>query len=47
MAQYYDSKEISQKLEKQLNICKWESVNNGESFEIELPVVLYFNYQRF
>ena len=46
MAQFYEVKEMSQKLEKQLNICKWESINNGESFEIELPVVLYFNYQR-
>ena len=46
MAQYYEAKEISQKLEKQLNICKLESINNGASFEIELPVVLYFNYQR-
>ena len=46
MSQYYSAKEISKKLETQLNICKWESKNNGESFEIELPVVLYFNYQR-
>lgn len=46
MAQYYGSKEISEKLEKQLEICHWESVNKGESFQIELPVVLYFNYQR-
>ena len=46
MAQYYEAKEISEKLEKQLKICQWESINNGESFQIELPVVLYFNYQR-
>ena len=46
MAQFYEAKEISQMLEKQLNICKWESIKNGPSFEIELPVVLYFNYQR-
>ena len=46
MAQYYEAKEISEKLAEQLEICKWESINNGESFEIELPVVLYFNYQR-
>ena len=46
MSQYYDSKEISKKIEQQLKICKWESINNGTSFEIELPVVLYFNYQR-
>ena len=46
MAQYYESKEISKKLEQQLKICKWDSINNGKSFEIELPVVLYFNYQR-
>ena len=46
MVQYYNSKEISEKLEKQLNICGWKSINNGELFEVELPVVLYFNYQR-
>jgi len=46
MAQYYEAKEISEKLEEQLKICRWESINNGESFQIELPVVLYFNYQR-
>lgn len=46
MAQYYESKEISENLEKQLKICHWESINEGESFQIELPVVLYFNYQR-
>ena len=46
MAQYYEAKEISAKLENQLKICKWKSINNGEAFEIELPVVLYFNYQR-
>ncbi len=42
----YTKDEISLKLEKQLNICKWESINNKEYFTIELPVVLYFNYQR-
>jgi hypothetical protein len=46
MAQYYESKEISKMLEQQLKICKWDNINDGESFEIELPVVLYFNYQR-
>ena len=46
MAQYYTAKEISSKLEKQLEICNWISVGEGEHFEIELPVVLYFNYQR-
>lgn len=46
MAQYYEAKEISGKLEEQLNICKWQSVNGGEFFQIELPLQLYFNYQR-
>ncbi|MBO5327978.1 MAG: hypothetical protein J6B04_02255 [Clostridia bacterium] len=46
MAQYYEAKEVSDKLKNQLKICKWESINNGESFQIELPVALYFNYQR-
>lgn len=46
MAQYYDKKEIYEKLENQLKICKWETINNNEFFQIELPVVLYFNYQR-
>ena len=46
MAQYYTAKEISSKLEEQLKICNWISVDGGKSFEIELPVVLYFNYQR-
>lgn len=46
MAQYYEPKEISEKLEEQLKICQWNSINEGESFQIELPVVLYFNYQR-
>jgi hypothetical protein len=46
MAEFYEAKEISEKIEKQLKICGWESINNGEAFEIELPVVLYFNYQR-
>lgn len=46
MAQYYEAKEIRDRLEEQLKICKWESINEGELFQIELPVVLYFNYQR-
>ena len=46
MAQYYSAKEISAKLENQLKICNWISVDDGRYFEIELPVVLYFNYQR-
>ena len=46
MAQYYEAKEVSEKLEEQLKICKWKSINEGEAFQIELPVVLYFNYQR-
>ena len=46
MAQYYTANEISGKLEEELKICKWENINNGERFQIELPVMLYFNYQR-
>ena len=46
MAQFYEAKEVSEKLEEQLEICKWEKINDGQYFEIELPVVLYFNYQR-
>lgn len=46
MATYYTAKEISKKLEEQLQICKWESIKDGETFWIELPVVLDFNYQR-
>jgi len=40
------AKEISEKLEKQLEICHWARTEDGTAFEIELPVVLYFNYQR-
>ena len=46
MAQFYDINEMKEKLEKQLKIIKWEVINDGEYFQIELPVVLYFNYQR-
>ena len=46
MAQYYTAKEISEKLEKQLHYSYWESKNDGEMFVIELPVTIYFNYQR-
>ena len=46
MAGYYSAKEISARLKEQLEICHWTSVKGGEAFEIELPVVLYFNYQR-
>ena len=46
MAQYYNAKEVSERLEKQLEICKWQSVNDGQSFEIELPVAIYFNFQK-
>ena len=46
MAQYYAAKEISEKLKEQLTLVKWESKNNGEAFQITLPVVCYFNYQR-
>ena len=45
MAQYYEAKEMREKLEKQLNIYGWEITEDG-AFRIELPVVLYFNYQR-
>lgn len=45
MAQYYEAKEMREKLEKQLNIYGWEITEDG-SFKLELPVVLYFNYQR-
>ena len=46
MTGYYSAKEISARLKEQLEICHWTSVQGGEAFEIELPVVLYFNYQR-
>ena len=46
MAEYYNANEISEKLEEQLKICRWEKLDNGKSFMIELPVILYFNYQR-
>lgn len=46
MAQYYEAKEVSKKLEKQFEIYKWQSAKNGQVFQIELPVYLYFNYQR-
>ena len=46
MAEFYSAKEIGKKIEETLNICKWESINNGERFEIELPIHTYFNYQR-
>ena len=29
-----------------MKICHWERIDQGKSFFIELPVVLYFNYQR-
>ena len=45
MAQYYEAKEMREKLEKQLNIYGWDITEDG-SFKLELPVVLYFNYQR-
>lgn len=37
--------EMIEKIEQQLNLYKWEKNGDG-AFEIELPVVLYFNYQR-
>ncbi len=46
MAQYYDASEIAKKLENQFNICKWVKADDGKSFILELPLVLYFNYQR-
>ena len=45
MAQYYEASEVREKLEKQLNLHGWEIDGDG-GFRIELPVVLYFNYQR-
>ena len=46
MAEFYSASEVSGKLKEQFKICNWKSVNDGEYYEIELPVVLYFNYQR-
>lgn len=46
MAKYYDINEMKIKLENQLKIINWKVVNEGEYFQVELPVVLYFNYQR-
>jgi len=46
MAQYYDAKEISRKLENQLHESNWKKLDNDKLFKIELPVLLYFNYQR-
>ncbi len=46
MAQYYEASEMAEKLEEQLKICSWKSISEGKLFQIELPVVLYFNYQR-
>ena len=46
MAQYYTADEVSKSIREQLQICGWESVHQGQAFRIELPVVLYFNYQR-
>lgn len=43
---YYEASEVSQSLEEQLKICNWKSIEQGKGFQIELPVVLYFNYQR-
>ena len=45
MAEYYNANEVELSIEKQLKICNWKKVND-KYFEIELPVVLYFNYQR-
>lgn len=46
MAEFYTSSEVSEKLKNQFKICKWEYIDDGAHYEIELPVVLYFNYQR-
>ena len=46
MAEFYNASEVSEKLKEQFKICNWKNVNDGEYYEIELPVVLYFNYQR-
>jgi hypothetical protein len=45
MAEIHDLNGISEKLEEQFKIFKWQKNGDG-AFEIELPVVLYFNYQR-
>ena len=46
MAKFYDINEMKIKLENQLKIINWKVINDGEYFQVELPVVLYFNYQR-
>lgn len=46
MAEYYEAQEVSERLKNQLEVFKWESIDNGLKFRIELPMHLYFNYQR-
>ena len=47
MAQYYDASEMSRKIQNQLKNINWESIEEGKSYMIEIPVHTYFNYQRF
>ena len=46
MAKYYDAAEVSRMLRQQLEPYRWENAEDGQGYTIELPVVLYFNYQR-
>ena len=46
MAEFYSAPEVRRRLERQLGIPGWKRVRGGKAFRIELPVVLYFNYQR-
>ncbi len=46
MAQYYDASEMSRKIQNQLKNINWESIEEGKSYMIEIPVHTYFNYQR-
>ena len=46
MAQFYEAKEVSEKIERQFEIMKWEKCENGKYFVVELPVAIYFNFQR-
>lgn len=46
MATGYGAREMGERIEHSLENCGWKRVGHGELFRIELPVVLYFNYQR-
>ena len=45
MTQYYDASEMSRKIQNQLKNINWESIEEGKSYMIEIPVHTYFNYQ--